>query len=252
MDDKRIEHALSKLRRSSAMSMLMIAAGAVFLVGALYYSATRLTPLEQKIQALQTSEAEMSRKITVLNGELEEKRKELVEVETRLRKLDEALPLLQAGTRHLMSREYPEAIKSYQDFLAVSPDSSEAHNFLGYAEFRYAKSLEDPSAAKEHYDRARASLEKAVALQEGTAGRYRWAQYNLALLHFQLGDKEAALEAVAGTLAGSPAMVEMLCKDGQFRPMRLDDEIGARFVEIVDGVANARGLNTCWVTTARR
>jgi tetratricopeptide (TPR) repeat protein len=253
MPEKNIERTLSQLRRASMASTSMMVVGALCLMGTLYYSATRLTPLEEEVQSLEASQASMSAKVKALSSELDRKQKALREVETRLAKLDEALPLIQAGTRYLLSRDFPRAIESYQAFLEVSPDSAEVYNFLGYAEFRYAKSLKgDATQANLHFDLAERHLKKAISLLGNAPGKYRWASYNLALLLFQTGRKSSALDEVEQLLAASPVMVDWLCKDGQFRGMRLDGEIGERFAKAVDAAAQSRGLQVCGVTRSRQ
>lgn len=59
MNDQEIRDSLSKLHRASRTSLGMILLGVFFLVGSIYYSATRLRPLEDEIKTLEAKRDEL-------------------------------------------------------------------------------------------------------------------------------------------------------------------------------------------------
>lgn len=61
-----IQQAISELKKNSELSLSMILVGVVFLAGTVYYSATRLAPLEQEVQAKREEIAQLEARRTEL------------------------------------------------------------------------------------------------------------------------------------------------------------------------------------------
>lgn len=59
MNETEIQESLSKLAKASSASLIMVVLGVIFLAGSVYYSATRLTPLQEQIQALEAKRDEL-------------------------------------------------------------------------------------------------------------------------------------------------------------------------------------------------
>jgi len=259
MNSREIEKALLDLKSSSKTSMFMVVLGAIFLLGSVYYSATRLTPLEDRLE-------ELTNKVRYLNALVNEKQSKLDLLENTLdstrRELsntNSALDMLQEGIRDILTAQYSDAINIFKEYIKLFPKSAEAMNFLGYSELRYAQYWRDKSIKagiakeekNEYFDNidiyaksAERHLKMALSLSPG----YSWPQYNLAILYFQSGKKDLALSAITEMLEINPGMIKWLCDDGQFRKMKTDNEISDQFTDIVNEVVRIQGKDSCWVT----
>lgn len=123
MNEQYIERTLSELKSSSITSLIMIILGALCLLASLYYSATRLTPLETEVH-------ELSTKINELELQAKEKQHELNELEQRFETTTKqlsvsltSLNMLQEGIRYLFNRQYAETINSFSEYLKLNPNS---------------------------------------------------------------------------------------------------------------------------------
>jgi tetratricopeptide (TPR) repeat protein len=230
--------------------------GALCLVGALFYAGTRLTPLENKIKDLNQQVTDLNRQkndmILVnakLSDELKTKQEMLTKLKNTLTELEEALPLIRQGTQELFRHQYLESIDHYGQFLKVFPDSPEALNFLGYAEYRYATSLRDNNSEEsKYYSLAEGHLKESVRLRKTSMDQFNFASYNLALVYFKEDKKELSLGQVEQFLRLNPSTVKSLCGDGQFRKLHHDRDIGKRFTEVVNTASKNSGLSSCWLT----
>ena len=79
MNEKMVEEALSELKRSSRVSILFAVLGATFIVASLFYSFTRLTPLEEdiaqkvsQIEKLEDSKAQLESELIKLTIEVDD------------------------------------------------------------------------------------------------------------------------------------------------------------------------------------
>lgn len=79
-DDDQLEQVFKDLKRSSHTSILMVSLGTLFLLGSIYYSATRLRPLEAKI-------IEKQQQIAELEAEEARRKKRLAEVKREYKTL---------------------------------------------------------------------------------------------------------------------------------------------------------------------
>lgn len=61
---------LAKLQRNSRTSAALVSIGAVFLLGTVYYSATRLEPLERQVRELEGQVLEKRKELSDLTGEV--------------------------------------------------------------------------------------------------------------------------------------------------------------------------------------
>lgn len=250
MNDDRILSTLGDLQRSSKASLSMVLLGAACLAGALYYSATRLAPLEQRVRALDAA--------------LSSKQAQLDQVEARVARTVEAFGQIQAGTQSLLNRQYPDAIRSYQAYVDRFPDNADAQAMLGYAQLKLAKSLRQSGKAPKLSEDRRHELEtaesQALALSERhlresirlRQGGQPWAAYNLVVMLEHVQRRDEAIQVLTDMLQTEPGMVRWLCEDGQFRPFMRDAEFASRFAAPVDAAAARESLASCWVTQAER
>lgn len=272
MNIAEIEGQISELRKTSSASFIMIILGATCLIGSLYYSATRLTPLEERISILSNESMALENELSKKQRLIEEAQIELKNTQTSLsdykKKLEStnaelnnavnALVFLQGGVSYLLNRQYPEAIDSFGRYLELRPDSHEALNFLGYAELRYAQFWRENSKNNDISNTQRneyiantinfsRSAESHLSRAQRLNKKYAWPSYNLALLHYQSGKKTEALDQLSELLTQSPSMLNWLCEDGQFRKFRIDKETADRFTKIVEDSLESQQRKTCWV-----
>jgi tetratricopeptide (TPR) repeat protein len=271
---QRIDETFAQLRTSSIASVVLVVIGAVCVVGGVFYSATRLTPLETEISSLNDALLAKKSKLSQIEGLLNERGASLKEanralhemnlqLESSRKELDEllsSLTLLQEGSRFLNNRQYSNAIDSFTSFLERFPDNAQALNFAGYSELRYAQfwrenvnssragvtdeqKREWVQDVKRYFLLSEAHLQRAESLTADNP----WPTYNLALLYYQNSDKDLALSKLSEMLSGHPKMTKWLCEDGQFRKMKIDRATAERFTTIVQRAVDEAGGSSCWV-----
>jgi transitional endoplasmic reticulum ATPase len=124
------------------------------------------------------------------------------------------------GSLYLEIKCYPDAARSFENILQLSPDSADAHAGLGEA---YAGMKKYASAAERHA--------RAVELQPHSAGRH----YGLARILHRLGKEKQALGKYRDALKLDPDHTEahfylgyLYCKDGQFAEAVQELQMAAR------------------------
>ncbi|AMO76531.1 tetratricopeptide repeat protein [Pseudomonas citronellolis] len=256
---------LNSLRNSSVASMALLIAGGVFLLGSIYYSATKLTPLEKQVIALKAQEEKLRESNEHLLAYAKSKELELKESESMLaaaqndlKKAQGSLDYLQEGMRFLQNGQYSNATESFKKYLDIFPDSTEALNLTGYSELRLAlfsqKSAENPKTAKEKipklketqeksFKSAKAHFEKAIDIDKS----YVWPRYNLSILYFQNSMKDEAISELSKLLNENPEMTKWICEDGQFRKFNIDKDTSKRFSEVVSNALIKLNISDCWV-----
>lgn len=128
------------------------------------------------------------------------------------------------GNEHLRTGQYVEAVKSFEKFIELMPESPEGHNNLGLAvfhngdldratrEFQVALDLSPDFAAaqanlglallnKKNFEEAIGPLRRALQLDAGITEAY----YNLGLALYRSGRTAEAIEAYERFVANAPA-----------------------------------------------
>jgi hypothetical protein len=80
MNDPKIIDSISKLQRQSRMSLLLVSCGVIFLLGSIYYSVSRLRPLEAQVAARKGE-------LNILADEIAKERLKLTELQSAYDKL---------------------------------------------------------------------------------------------------------------------------------------------------------------------
>lgn len=258
MKQSELERRTDEIIRKSRLSAVLTTIVAAFVAFSFYY-------YYSKIQELSGQVRNLNNEIETKNLELERKRAELRNLETevedqrlKLAIYGRALNHIQEGTRFFLSRQYEDAIGSYNRYLELVPNSAEALNLLGYSELRYAQYWAENSVRKEISEQQKQeysqksklffhqSSDHLVAASEISA-MYPWPKYNLALVYYFSGNPDKSLETLSSLLSKSPQMIKWLCEDGQFRKMRIDRKTAERFVEIVHTAMVKEERVKCWV-----
>jgi len=87
MNEKQIEEVFQELKRSSRVSISLVLVGVVFLLGSVYYSATRLRPLEDEIKKKHQEITILQRQEELQRKKVDEKRKEFELLRANVEKL---------------------------------------------------------------------------------------------------------------------------------------------------------------------
>ena len=124
-------------------------------------------------------------------------------VEDKIGRKDKASVFIEKGVE-LSGRKghLTEAIRMYEQALALDPDNSQAENFRGYALYRLGKN-----------DEAIRALYRAVKLRPTNA----WGHYNLALALWKSGKRKKAVEEINISIKIGPEMLDAMKEDVQFR-----------------------------------
>ncbi|MEZ5552413.1 MAG: hypothetical protein R3E82_16125 [Pseudomonadales bacterium] len=119
MSEKQIDvnQAFEELRKGSIYSLIFVVLGVAFLVGSVYYSATRLSPLEEQIRSI-------SKDITLKSQELELKTKEIEKLENTRDFLESEANILRANKDGLLLE-----IQGLEDKLSSVKQKVEARDY---------------------------------------------------------------------------------------------------------------------------
>jgi hypothetical protein len=87
MNENQIEEVFKELKRSSRVSITLVLVGVVFLLGSVYYSATRLRPLEDEIKKKRQEIISLQGQEEIQRKKVDEKRKEFEQLRANVEKL---------------------------------------------------------------------------------------------------------------------------------------------------------------------
>lgn len=257
MNEKQLELTILELKRSSKASLLMVILGAFCVLGSMYYSATRLTPLEKEISKLTDKSTRLKLELDTKQHQLEELNKKLSIAEKSIEQSTSSLQYLEGGTRSLLNRQYEDAIEYFYNFLVIHPSSAEGLNLLGYSELRFsqywkaASKSEKSHLVKLQHERTANSLltdaEMHLNLASEKDNDFFWPDYNLSLLYLSQGNLDKSLLKLENSLKKHPLMIKFVCEDGQFRKLKLNRLTSIRFSSAIKEALSKQNIESCWV-----
>ena len=208
MNELQVKESLATLRFQSTASLVIVLIAASLFAFTLYYSASRLTPLEKEM-AILTSKLEITQTdLQEAQAALQQAHKELVEIQEKTKKARSSFVFVQLGLREFFVKDYESAVKFYDKAIDQDPLNPILFDLRGYALLR-----------GDRVNEAIASLEKSVSLSPD----YVWGHYNLALAYGKLNDPRA-LEQIKTVLKLDPSMRDTIRNDGQFRIFKSNPE----------------------------
>jgi tetratricopeptide (TPR) repeat protein len=211
MNESQIKESLASLRFHSTASLVLVLIAASIFAFTLYYSASRLTPLEIEIAALTSKIESTKTDLQEAQAGLLKANRELGEIQEKTKNARSSFVFVQQGLRQFFVKDFANAITFYDK--AINQDSTNPILFdlRGYALLRVGR-----------VEEAIASLEKCVSL----APDYVWGHYNLALAYGKLNDPRA-LDHVKTVLKLDPSMRDKIRGDGQFQIFKSNQEYRA-------------------------
>lgn len=200
---------------------------------------------------------ELSTTVQAQKIELVETKKELAERQIDLDKVRAEILLqkmsinhLQTAIRHLLNRNYQDAISGFKNFLRISPNDAEGLNYLGYTEYRYANQLmgsaADSASIKEVNDMY-AAAERHLKLSIEKDPENIWPRYNLTLLLYTTDKSDEAALSLQELLNNHPDAIKFICDDGQFRKFAKEKNDQKSLRAVLSSTLDAKGINKCWV-----
>ena len=218
MNELEIRNSLAGLRFQSAASLALVLIGACLFAFTLYYSASRLTPLEKEmadkrimISGLTSQLKTTTATLQQTHANLKQAQEELVEVQEKTQSARSSFIFVQLGLRQFFVKDYANAIKFYDKAIEQDPSNPVLFDLRGYALLRGGR-----------IEEAITSLEKSVSL----APDYVWGHYNLALAYGKANDPRA-LDHIKAVLELDAAMRETIRGDGQFRIFKSNSQYQA-------------------------
>lgn len=239
--DSLVENAIRRSKSSLAITVIFVLAIALGIVLLTLRAASLSSKIEQ--QSLQ---------LEIAKSELKKSKEELLETTEKIEQYKKSMDYLQLGVRNLLNRSYPKAIDGFERFLSVSRDDPQGLNYLGYTQYRYAIQLRDSkgdnsgeSEAAAMFTNAESSLRKSIKADPTNI----WPTYNLTLLLYQTDRKSESLDSIKHLLDAHDESLNLICNDGQFRRIKLDSEVSAKFEALITSSMEQHNVSNCWVLT---
>jgi len=210
-----------------------------------------------QVSHLRNDVSRLKRQSIGLQEDVAAKKIELLKIQDRTNQSEKGLQVLQYALRDLFYHHYEKAVAGYQEFVKLDGASSEALTQLGYAELRLGRYWQENGLKKNVSPAAKTQYES-----ESTRAFFRSTQYFmqaakkdpgyllpaylLSVSEYEQNAKEKSLLDLQQTLKSHPETLDWLCDDGDFRVIRLDADVGSRFVDIVNA-ARGSAKGGCWV-----
>ena len=192
-ENRRLRVAIRRL------TLIPIVAGAI--VVSLSYMSVR--DLQREIKSLSRNRDSLLVSKSVVEKQLKLARGTLSQTQDQLVKSREAAEYVRRGINCYQQGDFGQAIKQYEQAVAIDSTNFVVYDWLGYAFYRH-----------HDYEDAIEQLRHSVSLNR----RYARGYYNLALALWKAGDRDAAVAAVDSALRLEPAIRNDLLTDGQFTP----------------------------------
>ena len=153
-----IEQSLRALRRHSLLSLAVVLAGAAFLAYSVYYSASRLRPLEQEV-------AKRTAELTSVSGQIEAKRRELAALQAKYDGLQAGIKDLGSGVHITPAQEVYE-VRAFAQPLLAKTGGGDRYRFTVYVNAAPAVS-NDIASVRYHIDHPSFTIQDYVATDPG-------------------------------------------------------------------------------------
>lgn len=209
MNELRITDSLARLRFQSTASLALVLLGALVFAFTLYYSASRLTPLENEIADKQGMISNLTNQFETTKAELQKAQEELGKIQEKTKNARSSSIFVQLGLRQFFVKNYVNAIKFYDKAIEQDSSNPVLFDLRGYTLLRSGR-------VKESIE----SLEKSISF----APDYIWGHYNLALAYAAAGDLARGLGHIRKVVELDPAMKDTIRQDGQFKVFRSSNE----------------------------
>jgi len=210
---------LSKFRASSFTSIALMVIGVGVIIAAVIFSVGRLRPLEEQADQLRTETAALKTQSAELTRETEQLKSELTAAQQKLGSVQKQADLVRIAVMNSQSRKYEEAIKSYDEAIALNPTNGNIYAYKGYALYQMNKPAD--------LQRAIETFKTCSQMDDANL----WCHYNASLAYWRNGDRELAVAEVSKTIELDPKFREVFMIDPQFRPF----ETSAEYQKIMAG-----------------
>ena len=149
------------------------------------------------------------RQLRALEGQIEQRRLDLEKAQKDLSLAREVADHMRQGQLYNQQRDYDDAVKEFDQVLAIDPKNPNAYNQKGYAYLR-----------KGEYPEAEKNLIQSIELDPS----FVWGHYNLALAYWAVGKPNEAVKEVEAVLRLRPDFRKTIKNDGQFRKFNASPE----------------------------
>ena len=188
---------MDRLERASRTSTLLMALGAIVVLGALWLSYGQLRTLQADVKSLESEAVQLKSQNRELNKSAEAMRNEI-------KGLREALTASRDAIVAFHQRDYRTAVALYDQALRADPNNAYLLNLKAYSLFKLKR------------------LGDAIGVQEEGIridSDYAWGFFDLARFQCAAGDFDGARKSVKIALEKSPGLRSRMEKDGEFQQL---------------------------------
>ena len=189
------EVAMDRLERTSRISALLMALGAVVVLGALWLSYGQLRALQTEVKALESD----ATKLRTENRELTQRAEAM---RNEIKGLREALTASRDAIVAFHQRDYGTAVALYEQALRADPDNAYLLNLKAYSLFKLRRGRDAIEVQRE-----------SIRIDPD----YAWGYFDLARFQCAVGEFDAARKAIEIALEKHPELRSTMEKDGEFQ-----------------------------------
>jgi len=200
---------VSKFRASSFTSIALMVIGVGVIIAAVIFSIGRLRPLEEQADQLRAETAALKAQAAELTQQTEQLKSELAVARQKLGSVQKQADMVRLAVMDSQSRKYEEAIKSFDEAIALDPTNGNVYAYKGYAQYRSG-----------HLAEALATFKTCSQMDDANL----WCHYNSSLAYWKNGDHDQAVAEVRKTIELDPKFRDVFTNDVQFTPFKASAE----------------------------
>jgi tetratricopeptide (TPR) repeat protein len=192
---------LVSVERTSRISALLMALGAIVVLGALWSATSKLNDVRSEVATLESTAKLLRDQRTTLDKEVSASRDDVVKLRVEISALRQALTASRDAIAAFHTKNYAEAVRLYDTALAADPGNSYLQNLRAYALFKLG-----------HIDEAIKS--QTEALQKDPS--FVWGFFDLARFQCAAGNRVAASKSLIQAQDKEERFKELAVQDGEF------------------------------------
>lgn len=187
--------AIDRFERASRMSAVLMALGAIIVLGALWLSYSQLRSLQADVKVLETEAVQLQ----IQNSELRESAETM---RNEIRGLREALAASRDAIIAFHQRDYGTAVELYDQALRADPNNAYLLNLKAYSLFKLKRVSEAIDVQSE-----------SIRIDPG----YAWGFFDLARFQCAASRFAEARQSINIALEKRPALYSTMETDGEFK-----------------------------------
>ncbi|MEK6212332.1 MAG: tetratricopeptide repeat protein [Pseudomonadota bacterium] len=186
---------MDRLERTSRISTLLMALGALVVLGALWLSYGQLRTLQAEVRSLESDATQLRTQNRELSQRAEAMRNEI-------KGLREALAASRDAIVAFHQRDYGTAVALYDQALRADPSNAYLLNLKAYSLFKLKRFGDAIDVQKE-----------SIRIDPG----YSWGFFDLARFQCAAGDLDGARKSIEIALDKRPGLRSTMERDGEFQ-----------------------------------